>query len=38
MVLNFATSAAGFILVEILDANGNVIPGLSADLYSLRFE
>jgi hypothetical protein len=31
LTLNFSTSAAGFLLVEILDDKGNVIPGFSAE-------
>lgn len=32
MVLNFATSAAGYILVELLDANDKVLPEFSSGL------
>jgi len=30
LILNFSTSAAGYILVELIDEQGNVIPGRSA--------
>lgn len=31
LVINFSTSAAGYILVEILDKHGNVIPDFTSD-------
>jgi len=31
LVVNFSTSAAGYLLFELLDSNGNIIPGFSMD-------
>ena len=37
MSLNVATSSAGYVKVEVLDADGQVVPGFSADDCDLIF-